>query len=107
MKRLAIVAVLSLAMAIQSNAQHVSVRLNFPVGVSVRSHGARPYSNAVWVGPEWQWRGNQYQSVPGYWAKPPRNRAVWVSGYWQRARGGYRWVPGHWSSVGNRGNRRY
>jgi hypothetical protein len=78
------------------NAQRVSIRLDFPVGTHVQAYGPRPYSNAIWIGPEWQWRGNHYVSVPGYWAKPSRHGAIWVQGHWQYSRRGYRWVPGHW-----------
>ncbi len=79
----------------QLQAQQVSVRLNFPVGVRV-GHGPSPYAGAIWIGPEWQWRGGNYVAVPGYWARPQRHRAIWVSGYWKYSRHGYRWVPGHW-----------
>ena len=77
-------------------AQHVSVRLSFPAGVHTRAVGRTPYKGAIWIGPEWQWRGGRYVSVPGYWVKPGRYGAVWVPGHWQHSRRGYRWVPGHW-----------
>jgi WXXGXW repeat (2 copies) len=77
-------------------AQQVRVRLNFPVGISIGASGHRPYNGAVWIGPEWQWRGGRYVAVQGYWAKPGRYGAVWVPGHWKYSRRGYRWVPGHW-----------
>ncbi len=80
----------------QVQAQHVRVRLNFPVGINVGAPAHRPYSGAVWIGPEWQWRGGRYVSTPGYWARPGRQGAVWVPGHWKYSRRGYRWVPGHW-----------
>ena len=79
-----------------ANAQHVKVRIGFPAGISIGAVGNRPYSNAIWIGPEWQWRGGRYVSVPGYWAKPHHYGAVWVQGQWKYSRRGYRWVPGHW-----------
>jgi hypothetical protein len=79
----------------QLQAQRVSVRLNFPAGMSV-SHGVSPYAGAVWIGPEWQWRGGAYISVPGYWARPQCYRATWIPGYWKYSRHGYHWVPGYW-----------
>lgn len=82
--------------AVVSSAQHVRVRMNFPVGISIGAPGPSPYTGAVWIGPEWQWRGGTYVSVPGYWAKPQRYRAIWVPGYWKYTRHGYRWIPGHW-----------
>jgi hypothetical protein len=79
-----------------TQAQHVNVRVNFPVGITTGAPGPTPYRGAVWVGPEWQWRGNRYYAVPGYWAKPYRHHEVWINGYWQYTRHGYRWVPGRW-----------
>ena len=78
-------------------AQRVKVRLNFPVGISVNAGSRPPFAGAVWVGPEWVWRGNRYECVPGYWAKPHRHNAVWIPGHWKYSRKGYKWVPGHWS----------
>ena len=78
-----------------SQAQHVRIRMGFPVGVSVYAPGPPPYRGAVWVGPEWQWRGGTYVHVPGYWAKP-RGRSQWAPGHWKRSRQGYIWIPGRW-----------
>lgn len=80
----------------QVQAQNVRVRLNFPVGVNIGAPGPRPYSGAVWIGPEWQWRGGNYVHAPGYWAKPRRHGMVWIPGHWKHSRFGYRWVPGRW-----------
>lgn len=77
-------------------AQHVKVRIGFPVGISINATGRAPFAGAVWVGPEWQWRGGKYVCVQGYWAKPHRHGAIWVPGHWQYTRRGYKWVPGHW-----------
>jgi hypothetical protein len=79
-----------------ANAQHVKVRIGFPAGISIGAVGPRPYSNAIWIGPEWQWRGGRYECVPGCWAKPHHYGAVWIPGQWKYSRRGYRWVPGHW-----------
>ena len=94
--KLLILAVLFVIVVSPSQAQHVKLRIGFPVGISVGAPGPRPYGGAVWIGPEWQWRGGQYVSVPGYWARPHHHGAVWISGHWQNSRRGYRWVPGHW-----------
>jgi hypothetical protein len=77
-------------------AQHVKVRIGFPVGISTGAPGRAPFGGAVWIGPEWQWRGGHYQCIPGYWARPGRYGAIWVPGHWKYSRKGYRWVPGHW-----------
>ncbi|MEO6610796.1 MAG: hypothetical protein ABIT05_16335 [Chitinophagaceae bacterium] len=90
-----IIALLCMLSISQLQAQHVSVRLNFPGGVRA-GHGPSPYAGAIWIGPEWQWRSGTYVAVPGYWAKPQRHRAIWVPGYWKYSRYGYRWVPGYW-----------
>lgn len=85
--------VLLLSAAVQ--AQHVRVRLNFPAGVNRYAPGPAPYGGAIWIGPEWEWRGGSYVHVPGYWAKP-RGRSHWVAGHWRWSRHGYIWVPGRW-----------
>ena len=78
------------------NGQYVKVRINFPVGIHVGAPGRAPYAGAVWIGPEWQWRGGHYVMVSGYWAKPRGHSAIWVPGHWKYSRKGYKWVPGHW-----------
>lgn len=77
-------------------AQHARVRLNFPININIGSRGPAPFAGAVWIGPEWAWRGNRYEAVPGYWAKPMHPRAVWVPGHWKRSRRGHIWVGGYW-----------
>ena len=89
-------AVLFVAATTSAEAHHVRVRLKFPAGISIGAQARAPISAAVWIGPEWQWRGGQYVHVPGYWAKPGRHGAVWVPGHWKYTRRGYRWVPGRW-----------
>jgi hypothetical protein len=94
--KLSIAAILFVMTVSSAEAQHVRVRLNFPGGISIGAPGRAPFSGAIWIGPEWQWRGGQYVHVPGYWAKPRRHGAVWIPGHWKYSRRGYRWVPGHW-----------
>ena len=77
-------------------AQHIRVRLDFPVGSSVRPVGKAPFGGAVWIGPEWRWQQGQYVHIPGYWAKPGRFGARWVPGHWKQTRRGFIWVPGRW-----------
>ena len=79
-----------------SNAQRVSVRIGFPVGAHTYAPSRAPFTGAVWIGPEWVWRGGRYECVPGYWARPQRHGAIWVTGHWKYNRRGYVWVPGHW-----------
>jgi hypothetical protein len=85
-----------LAFTIHLRAQHVSVRLNFPVGVSVNAPGPPPYAGAVWIAPEWRWDGNGYVHVPGYWMRIKHKRGHWQRGYWKHTRRGYFWIPGRW-----------
>ena len=79
-----------------ANAQHVKVRIGFPVGISIGAPARAPFTGAVWIGPEWAWRGGRYECVPGYWAKPQRYGSIWVPGHWKYNRRGYIWVPGRW-----------
>ena len=94
--KIVIIAIVLVTAISQSQAQHVKVRLNFPVGSNLGAPGHRHAAGTVWIGPEWQWRGGRYVSVPGYWARPKHHRAVWIPGHWQYSRRGYKWVPGHW-----------
>ncbi|HEV7781978.1 MAG TPA: hypothetical protein VGO58_11975 [Chitinophagaceae bacterium] len=96
MKKIIVILVVLVTLVSSSQAQNVRVQLNFPVGISIGAPGPRPYTGAVWIGPEWQWRGGNYVHVPGYWARPNRHSAVWISGHWKYSRRGYRWVSGHW-----------
>jgi hypothetical protein len=96
MKTTAIVLLLFVGILSTAHAQYVRVQIGFPSGTHVHAHGPRPHAGAVWIGPEWQWRGGQYVVVPGYWARPNRHGAVWVPGHWKHNRRGYRWIPGHW-----------
>ena len=84
-----------LGTTIFSSAQRVRIRLNFPVGININPSGPGVHGR-VWIGPEWEWRGDRYECVPGYWAEPRRRGAIWVSGHWKATRFGYKWVPGHW-----------
>jgi hypothetical protein len=76
----------------KADAQYVRERPSVRVGISV---GRPPYAGAIWVGPEYEWRGGNYVEVPGYWARPERHGA-WIPGHWKYGRRGYRWIPGHW-----------
>ena len=80
---------------VKANAQYVRVRPGFSVGITIGAPGPAPYSGAIWIGPEWTWKGGRYVEVPGYWGRPGRHHA-WIPGHWRYTRRGYRWVPGHW-----------
>jgi len=97
MKRIVIVAIVLLGLSVfKANAQYVRVRPGFSVGISIGAPGPAPYAGAIWIGPEWRWRGGHYVEVPGYWARPYRHYHAWVPGHWRYSRHGYRWAPGHW-----------
>lgn len=76
-------------------AQRVSVRLNFPINISVGAPGPAPFVGAIWIAPEWRWQRGRYVVVPGYWARPHR-RAIYIPGHWSYSRRGYIWIPGRW-----------
>ena len=97
MKKIIIMIILFLGIGLlNSQAQEISVRLGFPAGVSVVAPGPPPFFGALWIGPEWAWRGGRYVVVPGYWARPRRHGIVWISGHWRDTRRGVRWEPGQW-----------
>ena len=96
MKRTIILAGMLIGLSfIEANGQYVRVRPGFSVGITIGAPGPAPYSGAIWIGPEWRWRGGRYVEVPGYWGRPGRHHA-WIPGHWRYTRRGYRWVPGHW-----------
>lgn len=96
MKKILIAVITMLGLSLlKADAQYVRRRPGFSVSVSVGAPGPPPYAGAIWIGPEWTWRGGQYVEVPGYWARPGRHRG-WAVGHWRNSRRGYRWIPGHW-----------
>ena len=96
MKKLLITVMILLGLSlIKADAQYVRRKPGFSVNVTVGAPGPPPYSGAIWIGPEWTWRGSQYVEVPGYWARPGRHRG-WVSGQWRNTHRGYSWRRGHW-----------
>jgi len=97
MKEIIFVAIMLLGCSIfRANAQFVKTKPALSVGISVGAPGPAPYGGAVWIGPEWLWRGSRYVEVPGYWAKPGHYHH-WTNGHWRYTKRGYRWVRGHWS----------
>ena len=95
-KVLFIVILITTIGALSSHAQRVRVRLDFPAGIAVAAPVPPPFTGAVWIGPEWTWRGGQYVCAPGYWAHPALRRGYWAPGHWQYSRHGYEWRRGHW-----------
>ncbi len=58
--------------------------------------GRCPSPRHVFVPGHYQWRGNRYRWVNGYWAVPPRPRAAWIPGYWRPENGVHIWINGFW-----------
>ena len=52
-----------------------------------------PFTDAVWVEPEYRWDGRTYVIVPAHWEKP---NGSWVPGHWKQTSKGYVWIAGHW-----------
>ena len=88
---------LLVVMISNASAQHIRNKMNYPNGISIYASGPSPFSGAIWIGPEWIWRGNGYECVPGYWARPkhPKHHRR-IPGYWEHSRRGYIWIPGRW-----------
>lgn len=91
-----ITALVTMIGAFSSQAQRVRVRLDFPAGVAIAAPTPAPFAGAIWIGPEWNWRGGRYVCTPGYWAHPHARRSYWAPGHWQYTRRGYSWRGGHW-----------
>jgi hypothetical protein len=58
---------------------------------------APPYPGAVWIPGEWEWRGNHYVYLHGYYVQPSGRE--WIPGHWRETPGGYVWDKGHWRNV--------
>ncbi|RYE32508.1 MAG: hypothetical protein EOP42_09350 [Sphingobacteriaceae bacterium] len=56
-----------------------------------------PYNGAIWVEPEYVWRGGSYVAQPGYWSRP-RPGYSYHPGQWNHNRRGHIWVRGGWRS---------
>jgi len=94
-KKLFVMLLLSGLLYINADAQFVRRRPVFSINVNA-GHDRAPNRGAVWVGPEWEWRGGRYVEVPGHWIKPERMGTRWIPGHWNNTRRGSRWIPGHW-----------
>jgi hypothetical protein len=57
-----------------------------------------PGPGYAWRAGHWQWNGNRYVWVRGYYGRPPYAHASWIPGHWVHRPDG-RWVfrEGHWS----------
>jgi hypothetical protein len=63
-----------------------------PGPVVVEHPWHRPYTGAVWIPAQYEWRHDQWVLVHGYYAYPPYPHAVWVPAHYSH---GY-WHQGHW-----------
>ena len=55
-----------------------------------------PSREHIWVAGHWQWTGNAYAWVPGFYQVRSRPGHGWVDGHWARHERGWYWVEGHW-----------
>jgi hypothetical protein len=53
----------------------------------------------VYIKGHWEWRGDRWDWVPGYYERE-RGGYVWVDGYWERRGNSWHWVTGRWSTGG-------
>ena len=80
---------------VKADAQYVRSKPGFSVNLSIGSRERVQHRGSVWVGPEWEWRGDRYVEIPGHWERE-RFGSRWIPGHWAGSRRGYRWIPGHW-----------
>ncbi len=91
MRRLIIAA--SILISSCSYGQRIFVKVRPIAPVIERPVAPRP--TAIWIEPEWIWRGGRYVYVNGYWAEP-RVGYRYMPGYWRKTRHGEVWVAGVW-----------
>jgi hypothetical protein len=61
---------------------------------SVYERPAPPYSGAVWISGEWEWRHDHYEHINGHYEHA--STRVWVEGHWRQVPTGWVWDKGHW-----------
>ena len=81
---------------IQSDAQYLKRKPGFSISINIDAPGPPPYPDAVWITPEWAWRGGQYVEIPGHWDRVRHPRVRWEQGQWVREKKGYCWKGGRW-----------
>src|SRR5690242_5524574 len=97
MKKLMLLFIIMLGVSLmRSDAQYVKKKYSFSISISIGPNGPPPYPDAVWITPEWAWRGGQYVEIPGHWERVRNTRARWVQGQWIRHKKGYCWQGGSW-----------
>lgn len=95
MKKFLSIAVFALALSAGASAADVFVRIG-PPAPPREVITVRPSPRHAWIPGYYEWRGNRYTWVRGYWTVPPHPRAVWVPGRWVHRHHGYVWVGGYW-----------
>jgi len=58
--------------------------------------GAQPRPDAVWVPGFWEYNGQGYVWVNGYWAVPPAYHRNYVAAHWAYRGGYYVYIRGYW-----------
>jgi len=95
MKKIALAALLAVALIpLPSNAQ-VSIRIG-PPPVVVERPGPPPDRGYVWIGGYQRWDGGRYVWVPGHYERPPHPGAHWVAHRYVHHHDGWVFQEGHW-----------
>ncbi len=69
--------------------------------IAVNARPPAPYPNSVWVDGHWEWNGNQYVWMNGYWVQGRVNH-VYIQPRWERRGNGYVYVTGSWRPASGR-----
>jgi hypothetical protein len=60
---------------------------------------APPGGEHVWLKGHWVWRRDDYEWIPGRWARLEPGFREWVPGRWEHEQRGWLYVEGHWAEV--------
>ena len=96
MKKLLFMLALALTCGAYSSTAQIIVSVRPPVPHYVRVEAPSP--RHVWIGEEWEPRGNSYVFVGGHWAEPPHEGYRYREGHWDHSERGHQWKAGGWEN---------
>ncbi|MES2307904.1 MAG: hypothetical protein V4507_03500 [Verrucomicrobiota bacterium] len=72
-----------------------------PPPVVIERPWVSPSSEAVWVEPHYEWEGNQWVWIRGYYMYPPRTGAVWIGPRYFHDHDHHYYERGRWDDHGH------
>jgi hypothetical protein len=95
LKRIALAALLAMAMLPVASIAQVVIRIG-PPEHAVETPGPVPQPGYVWTTGYQRWDTDHYTWVPGTYQEPPHPDAVWLPHHWEQKDGNWILVDGRW-----------